>query len=116
MQANRKLGVAELKQALLEAGTNGRLPPRVSPLPEELQAEVNRLERESAEHPEGAVPRYLLERLILDSGYLQTADIDGVGCARLRAAAGEARERLTSATDSRWPPWRRLRGTNGWPK
>ncbi len=64
-----------------------------------MQDEVNWLEQVSANRGVGSVPRYLLERLILDSGYLQTAAIDGIDAA-LRTAASEARERLTTQGQS----------------
>lgn len=95
IQANRKIGLAELKQALLQASQQASLPPRISPLPEAMQTEVSQLERLSAERPAGPVPRYLLERLILDTDYLQTADLAGIDSA-LRTASGQARERLAS--------------------
>jgi ferrous iron transport protein B len=95
LQANRKIGLSELRAALVQAAARESLPARFSPLPEELQVEVNQLERLAAERGAGGVPRYLLERLLLDTGYMQTAPIPGIESA-LREAAGKARERLSN--------------------
>jgi ferrous iron transport protein B len=92
VQANRKLGLSELRQALKFAVEESSVPARSSPLPEAMQAEVSRLERQASASGR-TVPRFLLERLVLDSGYLQAADLHGID-APLRAAAIQARERL----------------------
>jgi len=72
VQANRRRGIAELKQALLKAA--GTRPPQMeSPLPDPFRRELSALEQALAVHGNGhAIPRYLAERLLLDSaGYLQ---------------------------------------------
>jgi len=80
LQAHRRRGIAELKAALASAAKD---PPReaVSPLPPLFQQEVQRLSSElsgrqtsaaGGENGDAALPRYLIERLLLDtSGYLQ---------------------------------------------
>jgi ferrous iron transport protein B len=87
LEAHRKRGLAELKQALAEvAGQEVGLRP--SPFPETFCREVERLSAElsargsSAAGPQGAAtsnngragwPRYLVERLLLDvGGYLES--------------------------------------------
>lgn len=72
VQANRRRGIAELKQALLKAA--GTRPPQMeSPLPDPFRRELSALEQALAVHGNGhAIPRYLAERLLLDSaGYLE---------------------------------------------
>ncbi len=95
VQANRKRGVLQLKQELASVLEQATPPRRISPLPDDLQAEVDALERLAAEGEGEPVARYLLERLILDTGYLQTGNIAGLDD-RLRAAAQAARARLTA--------------------
>jgi len=77
MQANRRHGVVQLVEALSQIIAS---PPRtvISPLPEAFTKEVKRLEATLANgHGKGAipaVPRYLVERLLVDSGeYIETA-------------------------------------------
>ncbi len=77
MQANRGIGVSELKAALAEVTqSDWQSPP--GPLPEEFDREVTRLEGLLAERTtpdtRPQMPRYLVERLLLDTGgYLQQA-------------------------------------------
>lgn len=77
MQANRGVGVAELKTALTSVlGTRPTAGP--SPLPPAFEEEVSRLHAIVAEHAgtngQPPLPRYLVQRLLLDvSGYLQGA-------------------------------------------
>jgi ferrous iron transport protein B len=100
LQANRKKGLADLRKALFDvAKTSGTTP--VSPFPEAFQKEVAELEMAAIKSGNGAsslrLPRYLVERLLLDSsGYLEGARIPGVDQA-LISAVGEARQRLAKA-------------------
>jgi ferrous iron transport protein B len=99
VQANRRVGVDELKEALTRVATNA---PReaASPFPIEFQEEVRRLENlirqaDAEGGTSAAVPRYLVERLLLDTnGYLE-----GViaGDHRLHEAIVAARGRLAAA-------------------
>ena len=90
VQANRRLGVAQLKSALAAAVQSNDQPAKQqSPFPEAFQREVNDLQRALSAHAIGvanrsngqpsvatddALPRYLVERLLLDTtGYVQTA-------------------------------------------
>ena len=99
MQANRGIGIDELKNALGSVADGSR-PDSVSPLPELFEKEVTKLQSQlaSVSTPAGAsLPRYLVGRLLLDvSGYLRGAlfpctngEIDG--------ALESARERLADA-------------------
>ncbi len=81
VQANRRIGLDQLKRALDDAVTCGEPAERTSPFPPEFQQETARLQQTwtsasqpSAESQGGLapLPRYLAERLLLDtSGYLQ---------------------------------------------
>jgi len=72
VQANRRVGIDALKKAMAQVGEMAP-PQRISPFPQAFQDEVRELEealaaKSFAERP----PRFLIERLILDtSGYLQ---------------------------------------------
>lgn len=110
IQAHRKQGLDELRRALMQAIQR---PPHTpaSPFPEVFQAEVASLERFVAESgarrtatASGSVdpavtppPRYLLERLLLDStGYLEGSGLEGID-EPLLAQVREARGRLAAA-------------------
>jgi ferrous iron transport protein B len=97
VQANRKIGISELKTALAEVvGSPPR--PRESPFPIEFEHEVTLLQAlldghaAAAQRP--AMPRCLVRRLLLDrEGYLQSAlltDANG----HLRQDMEAARDRL----------------------
>ncbi len=94
VQANRRLGLADLKSALAdELGETARAPE--SPFPPAFVAEVDRL-AESL----GALdlPRYLVERLLLDaSGYLEGRLASRLVGIDLRTTLQEARARLAEA-------------------
>ncbi len=93
VQANKQKGFEELKRALA-AAVDAPVRDHGSPLPNEFQAEVERLAQVARqESRETEPPRYLLERLLLDSGYLDQASLPGVTTS-LRAAVQAARERL----------------------
>ena len=100
MQANRGTGVPELRAALAEV-TNREWEAQPGPLPEEFGREVVRLESLLAERSSSDIlaqmPRYLIERLLLDTtGYLRSALLpgeDGLIDSELQAA----RARLAKA-------------------
>lgn len=102
IQAHRKQGLDALRVALSGVG---RLAARraESPFPQVFQDEVARLERLVGERISGEggagsrPPRYLLERLLLDStGYLEQSGLPGIDAALLEAVR-EARRRLSEA-------------------
>jgi ferrous iron transport protein B len=94
IQAHRRRGLDALRSALLAASDRpGNAP--ASPLPEPVQQEVARL-REA--FPSGnAPPRYLAERLLLETtGYLESTLLAGDGEA-VRSELSAARSRLAEA-------------------
>ncbi len=96
VQANRGIGLAELKQALADAAETKR-PPIESPFPEAFTQEVAALVDTAKSNGESQLPRYLLERLLLDtSGYLASSGLPGID-ERLLAAVRESRARLANA-------------------
>jgi len=97
MQANRGIGIDKLKETL-HAACDGTAAPPPSPFPPAFQDEVRRLESQcAADHTVGTQPRYLVERLLLDTtGYVQQrlgANAAGV----LHGEIAAARERLSKA-------------------
>lgn len=96
VQANRRIGVEELKRALASAAQS-QPAKRRSPFPEAFQLETAQLQ-ELWTSGETALPRYLAERLLLDtSGYLQgVLTVDGHNSAAL-AQLPAARQRLAAA-------------------
>lgn len=99
VQANRRIGINQLKQALVRAVAGDPQATRESPFPAEFQREVAELQRVFAAGESAGsapLPRYLVERLLLDaSGYLQST-LAGNG----RAEAGQlraSRDRLKAA-------------------
>ena len=96
VQANRKLGIQELKAALAEA-VDGKSATITSPFPEKFQNEVALLEELTGKNGDDPLPRYLVERLLLDtSGYLAEASISGI-TPRILKELPAARERLKAA-------------------
>lgn len=96
LQAHRKRGLAELKQGLHKAAASQRIAPQ-SPFPDAFQEEVRHLEETIREAAGKSWPRYLVERLLLDtSGYLESAGLPG-GTGTVRAEVKAARERLAEA-------------------
>ena len=96
VQANRKLGIHELKAALAEA-VDGKPVTITSPFPEKFQNEVALLEELTGKNGDDPLPRYLVERLLLDtSGYLAEASISGI-TPRILKELPAARERLKAA-------------------
>lgn len=95
VQANRKIGLKELKEAITGA-VGGKMVTMESPFPEKFQSEVAILE-ELAAKTDNVLPRYLVERLLLDtSGYLSESSIIGITPAILSEVA-DARERLKAS-------------------
>jgi ferrous iron transport protein B len=97
VQANRKLGIKELKAALADA-VGGKSAAVQSPFPEKFQNEVALLEELARKNTnEEPLPRYLVERLLLDtSGYLAEASIAGITPQVLTEVVA-ARQRLKTA-------------------
>jgi len=94
MQANRGIGIGALKDALLEA-EGVAVAPAPRPFPAVFQDEVQSLAAKCRAGTVGEIPRYLVERLLLDtSGYLQVQ----LGADEaLIAEAAAARDRLAKA-------------------
>ncbi len=94
-QANADVGLVELKAAMVQAAqlvASGKGQEIESPFAEAFQQEVERLSNKIAKSAQ--MPRYLVERLLLDtSGYLAEAGLEGVDGSFL-AAVEEARGRL----------------------
>lgn len=99
MQAHRRQGVQPLKQALADA-VDRSLPQRKSPFPPAFQEEVERLRQATQAGGREPLPRYLVERLLLDtSGYLAGSDLIRQD-SDLQMRVEQARERLAQAG---WP-------------
>ncbi|HJS07005.1 MAG TPA: ferrous iron transport protein B [Pirellulales bacterium] len=104
VQANRRRGLDELKEQLAAAAESE--PPKVaSPFPEPFRQEVDQLAQRAASNGHGGhadasdsrLPRYLVERLLLDtSGYLASSGLDAVDDPLL-SEIREARSRLAKA-------------------
>lgn len=95
VQAHRGQGINELKQALADAADSSAAKID-SPFPPPFQEEVRKLEQRTAAGGE-PLPRYLAERLLLDtSGYLASVNLPGV-TAELLDELPAARERLRTA-------------------
>lgn len=72
LQANRGLGLTEIKQEIA-AAIEAQYIARISPFPDCFQEEVQRLEQSLNQDSPAPWPRYLVERLLLDtSGYLES--------------------------------------------
>ena len=116
VQANRRIGLAELKQALAAAATTAQAAGHTSPFPAEFQQETARLQETwsgaastaqagiatdvngAGENGATNLPRYLAERLLLDtSGYLQNTLIVGAKSNGAIAELLAARRRLADA-------------------
>jgi ferrous iron transport protein B len=94
-QAHRKRGMDDLSRAILAAASEVP-PPRLRPMPPPFQAEVDALSAELANANAKPVPRYLVERILLDtSGYLN--DVLGVERNGFAEKLTAARSRLADA-------------------
>jgi ferrous iron transport protein B len=96
VQANERRGISELKQELLEAV--GRPAPKIpSPFPADFNREVDALAPSLVGATGRALPRYLVERLLLDtSGYLER-EVPTQQNGRLPQTLHDARSRLAAA-------------------
>jgi len=100
LQAHKRVGVDELKQALAHAVSHSApaIESRESPFPPEFQNEVRQLEAIMAKLNLDMIPRYLVERMLLDTtGYIQGMIKHPQGQEVLDAALAEARARLATA-------------------
>jgi ferrous iron transport protein B len=106
VQANRRVGLDALKATLSEVAAQPATVPE-SPFPEAFQQEVSRL-GEALARPACAdcqrsgtvaepLPRYLVERLLLDTGGYVEGRFLGNGVQGLRDELRESRERLAHA-------------------
>ena len=98
IQANRKQGLSQLCAELAQANRQANIE-RVSPLPDEVQAEVTQLRAWIQQQRDKTLPRYLVERLLLDTGYLESAHVADLD-AEVWEVIHEARRRLTSEGQS----------------
>ncbi|HEX5102304.1 MAG TPA: ferrous iron transporter B, partial [Pirellulaceae bacterium] len=96
VQANKGVGIAALKQALIDVADSSR-PPAASPFPEVFVREVDQLHRRVNSNGRPALPRYLAERLLLDTtGYLAESGLLGMN-RELLSDVNESRARLAKA-------------------
>lgn len=98
VQANRRIGLEQLKEALTEAATAGEPTARCeNPLPEPFQRTARELGEALNANRSKPLPGFLVERLLLDGdGYLEHELLDGAannGAATLH----DARQELTAA-------------------
>jgi ferrous iron transport protein B len=92
LQAHKRIGIEQLRETIDRAAESGSAPVPESPLPEAFQREVDVLQQRDPQ-----LPRYLAERLILDtSGYLAGAGLPGV-TPELIAELSHVRIRLAKA-------------------
>ena len=96
LQAHRGVGIDQLKQAIATASEAGAAT-SPNPFPPAFQSEVEQLETLCRERVRESVPRYLAERLLLDtSGYLHERVFAASG-ASIEAELKASRERLIKA-------------------
>ena len=96
VQANERRGIEELKQALL-AAVESAAPMIATPFPADFNREVEALAPSVVDATGQPLPRYLVERLLLDtSGYLERA-IPTQQNGHLPNTLRDARARLTAA-------------------
>ncbi len=98
VQANRRFGIDQLKQALAQAAQS-RHAERRSPFPEIFQTETSRLQSNwKPAAGDAQLPRYLAERLLLDtSGYLQETLAGSTLTGTVDETLAAARGRLAAA-------------------
>jgi ferrous iron transporter FeoB len=105
VQANRGIGLADLKKQLV-AAVESPAPNVASPFPEAFQQEVEQLSQRASSNghtdnghadSKAPLPRYLIERLLLDtSGYLASSGLDAID-EPLLGEVRDARSRLAKA-------------------
>ena len=96
VQANKGVGLDNLKAALVAAAATKR-PPIASPFPRAFVHEVDELHRRANANGHPPFPRYLVERLLLDtSGFLAGSGLPGIHDDLLTEVTS-ARERLAKA-------------------
>ncbi len=100
IHASKRQGITQLKEAIDTASSSGSVPSQSVGLPDQIAAEVDvlqsLLENGTAE-TKSLRTRFLAHRILMDrDGYLSNALGDAVP-AKARAAAAEARQRLSSA-------------------
>lgn len=96
MEAHRRIGLTELRRALISTGKM-EAPSAPSPFPPMFCDEVSSLKRRWDERVRGDTPRYLVERLLLDTnGYLEHSDYIGQD-PYLLGEVKNARQRLAQA-------------------
>jgi len=96
MEAHRRIGLPELRRALISTGKIAA-PSAPSPFPPMFCDEVSSLKRRWDERVQGDTPRYLVERLLLDTnGYLEHSDYIGQD-PYLLGEVKHARQRLAQA-------------------
>jgi len=96
LQAHRGIGIAELKGELQKA-VRAEPPQLRSPFPEAFNEQIASLVREASLGGRAPLPRYLVERLLLDvGGYLEQAD-PPIADPSLLVAVQAARQRLAAA-------------------
>ena len=96
VQANKKLGVDAVRDALSTAVEAQPAAPE-TPFPPEFVAEVGRMQAALSRPGRAAPPRYLVERLILDSGGYVEARLLAEAPPGVREALNLARQRLAEA-------------------
>ena len=96
VQANRKTGIEKLKAAIAAAVEDAARSP-TSPFPDEFCDEVEKLAARANANGSEALPRYLIERILLDtSGYLAHSAVERID-PQLLEEVKQARVRLAAA-------------------
>ncbi len=95
-QAHRRLGLDDLRRALVHA-TSTPVPSSSSPFPPEFCDEVGQLKAAWDQRSGGNTPRYLVERLLLDTGGYLEDSCSGGNDTSLARDVHAARERLAAA-------------------
>ena len=95
IQANRKIGLDALKSAIGEAIERDVIG-RPSPFPPAFRDEVDRVAEALADSGRGDVPRFLAERLLLDSGGYLESHLAPDSDDPVRAVLSDSRARLAA--------------------
>lgn len=101
VQATRRVGLTDLQHALSAAARSGTSPTPPVRLPDALTAEVTTLAHSLSQSPNTAntaapIPRFLVERLLLDAGGSVENELTQHGGESVRTLAQTARDRLAS--------------------